>query len=88
MMIQKLRCFVAHLDDWFIISGTKFNLQHANLRYRVHTSVFRTLQGVQAVADFIETELSPEEVLDAMGSVILLRNRHSLLAKGFPGVEG
>ena len=37
------------------------------------------MQGVQAVADFIETELSPEEVLDAMGSVILLRNRHSLL---------
>ena len=38
-----------------------------------------TVQGVQAVADFIETELSPEEVLDAMGSVILLRNRHSHL---------
>lgn len=34
-------------------------------------------EGVQAVADYIETELSPEEVLDAMASVILSRNRHS-----------
>ena len=35
------------------------------------------VEGVQAVADYIETELSPEEVLDAMASVILSRNRHS-----------
>ena len=37
----------------------------------------RGVEGVQAVADYIETELSPEEVLDAMASVILSRNRHS-----------
>lgn len=35
------------------------------------------VEGVQAVVDYIETELSPEEVLDAMASVILSRNRHS-----------
>ena len=35
-------------------------------------------QGIQAVADFIETETSPEEVLHAMASVILTRNRHSI----------
>eukprot|EP00913_Durusdinium_trenchii_P025567 g23997.t1 len=34
-------------------------------------------EGIQAVADFIETETSPEEVLHAMASVILTRNRHS-----------
>ncbi|CAK9000824.1 unnamed protein product [Durusdinium trenchii] len=35
------------------------------------------VMGIQAVADFIETETSPEEVLHAMASVILTRNRHS-----------
>lgn len=34
-------------------------------------------EGIQAVADFIETETSPEEVLHAMASVSLTRNRHS-----------
>ncbi|CAE7524611.1 Herc4 [Symbiodinium sp. KB8] len=34
-------------------------------------------QGLAAVGDLIDTETSPEEVLDTMASVILARNRHS-----------
>ena len=40
-------------------------------------------EGVQAVDDYIETELSVEEVLDAMEAVIISRNRHSPLADHF-----
>ncbi|CAE7643252.1 rps2 [Symbiodinium sp. CCMP2592] len=34
-------------------------------------------EGLAAVGDLIDTETSPEEVLDTMASVILARNRHS-----------
>ena len=37
----------------------------------------KLLQGVQCVADLVETETTAEELLDAMGSVILSRHRHS-----------
>ena len=48
----------------------------------INSAVAVDTEGVQAVADYIETELSPEEVLDAMASVILSRNRHSTLDFG------